>query len=134
MHALVYNGTKSIAYVQVPRPLLTEENDALIRVTGTTICGSDLHLYAGEMPDMHKGDILGHEFMGIIEQVGPGVKKLNVGQRVVVSFDIACGSCDYCKREEYTSCDTTNPSKLMEKSYGHRTAGLFGYSHLTGGM
>jgi len=86
------------------------------------------------MPDMHSGDILGHEFMGIIEAIGSEVKTLSVGQRVVVAFDIACGKCDYCKREQYTACDTTNPSKLVEKMYGHRPAALYGYSHLTGGI
>jgi len=86
------------------------------------------------MPDMHDGDILGHEFMGIVDEVGSEVKKLTRGQRVVVAFDIACGACDYCKREEYTACDVTNPSKLMEEMYGHRCAGFYGYSHLTGGV
>jgi threonine dehydrogenase-like Zn-dependent dehydrogenase len=86
------------------------------------------------MPGMQDGDILGHEFMGIVEEVGADVKKVKVGQRVVVAFDIACGTCDHCRREEYTACDTTNPSKVMEEMYGHRTAALYGYSHLTGGV
>jgi threonine dehydrogenase-like Zn-dependent dehydrogenase len=113
--------------------MITEPKDALIRVTSTTICGSDLHLYLGEVPGMEKGDVMGHEFMGIVEQIGPQVKDIKPGDRVVVSFDIACGSCDYCQRAEYTLCDATNPSAEMEKLYGHRTSGMFGYSHLTGG-
>jgi len=133
MNAVVWKGAKNVEYKQMPRPLLTDQTDVVIRVTATTICGSDLHLYTNAMLDMHTDDILGHEFMGIIEQVGSDVKKLKIGQRVVVAFDIACGHCEYCKRQEYTGCDTTNPSKLMETMYGHRSAALFGYSHLTGG-
>jgi len=134
MKALIWNGAKDIQYVDKPRPLVTDPTDVVVKITATTICGSDLHLYTNAMPDMHEGDILGHEFMGIIEDAGPGVKTVQKGDRVVVAFDIACGMCDYCKREEYTACDTTNPSKLMEQMYNHRTAALFGYSHLTGGV
>jgi threonine dehydrogenase-like Zn-dependent dehydrogenase len=134
MNALVWRGKRTVEYVQTPRPCLTDPRDIILRVTATTICGSDLHLYSGNMMDMKDGDILGHEFMGIVEQVGTGVEKLSVGQRVVVAFGIACGTCSYCKREEYTSCDTTNPSNLMEKLYGHRTSAIYGYSHLTGGV
>jgi len=134
MHALVWNGKKDIKYVEKPRPLITDPRDIVLKITASTICGSDLHLYTNAMLDMHQGDILGHEFMGIIEDVGTEVKTLKKGQRVVVAFDIACGSCDYCKREEYTACDTTNPSNLMESMYGHRTSALFGYSHMTGGV
>lgn len=105
-----------------------------MRITATTICGSDLHLYTNSIVDMHDGDILGHEFMGIVEEKGADVKNIQLGQRVVVAFDIACGMCSYCQREEYTACDTTNPSKLQEAMYGHRSAALFGYSHLTGGV
>jgi threonine dehydrogenase-like Zn-dependent dehydrogenase len=134
MKALIWHGKKDIQCVLKPRPLITDPRDVLLKVTATTVCGSDLHLYTGAMLDMHDGDILGHEFMGIIEEVGSEVKTLHKGQRVVVAFDIACGTCSYCKREEYTACDTTNPSKLMETLYGHRTAALYGYSHLTGGV
>jgi threonine dehydrogenase-like Zn-dependent dehydrogenase len=134
MHAVVWRGKKSVEYVETPRPMITDPKDVLLKVTATTICGSDLHLYGGTMLDMHDGDILGHEFMGIIEEVGSSVTKLQKGQRVVVAFDIACGECDFCKRQEYTACDTTNPSKLIEQMYGHRTAALYGYSHLTGGV
>jgi len=133
MGAVVWKGAKSVEYKKMPRPLITDQTDVVIKVTATTICGSDLHLYTNAMLDMHQDDILGHEFMGVVEEIGTDVKKLTKGQRVVVSFDIACGQCDYCKREEYTGCDTTNPSKLMETMYGHRSAALFGYSHLTGG-
>uniref|UniRef100_A0A914WDB8 Alcohol dehydrogenase-like C-terminal domain-containing protein n=2 Tax=Plectus sambesii TaxID=2011161 RepID=A0A914WDB8_9BILA len=134
MHCLIWNGKKDIEYVEHARPCVTDPTDILLRITATTICGSDLHLFKGSMPGMQKGDIPGHEFMGIIEEVGSEVKKLKVGQRVVVAFDIACGQCAYCKREEYTACDTTCPSRVVEKMYGHRPAALYGYSHLTGGV
>jgi len=134
MGALVWKGKKNVEYKMMPRPLITDPTDVVLKITATTICGSDLHLYTNAMLDMHDDDILGHEFMGIIEEVGSAVKNLSVGQRVVVAFDIACGFCEYCQREEYTACDTTNPSKLMEEMYGHRSAALYGYSHLTGGV
>jgi len=134
MQALAWYGKGDIRYISSPRPCITDERDIVLKVTATTICGSDLHLYSGNMPDVHEGDILGHEFMGIVDKVGKEVKNFTLGQRVVVAFDIACGSCDYCKREEYTACDTTNDSKLVEDMYGHRTAALYGYSHLTGGV
>ena len=131
-HAIVWRGKRHVEYVEKPMPMIADPRDILLKITATTICGSDLHLYNNTMLDMHDGDIIGHEFMGIIQQKGDEVKTLHVGQRVVVAFDIACGSCDYCKREEYSCCDTTNPSKLMEKLYGQKTAAFFGYSHLTG--
>jgi len=134
MHALIWNGKQDVRYVERPRPCITDPRDILLKVTATTICGSDLHLYTNALIDMHEGDILGHEFMGIIEEVGPDVKNLKVGQRVVVAFDIACGNCDFCKREEYTACKETNPSNFQKTLYGHRTAALYGYSHLTGGV
>lgn len=98
------------------------------------MCGSDLHLYEGEMLQQKKGDILGHEFCGIIESVGRGVTNLCVGQRVVASFQIACGQCEYCKRGLSSMCDTTNKSSVMNALYGHRIAGIFGYSHFAGGF
>ncbi|KAF0852673.1 mitochondrial zinc-dependent alcohol dehydrogenase [Andalucia godoyi] len=119
MHALSWQGVEQIGYTEHPKPAITEAQDIVLRVTATTVCGSDLHLCAGDMPAMHKEDIIGHEFMGILESVGPKVATLKVRDRVVCSFDIACGTCDYCKREEYTGCDMTNPSKLMEYMYGH---------------
>jgi len=134
MHALAWHGKKSVKYVEKPVPKISDPRDIVLKITATTICGSDLHLYSGNMMNMKDGDILGHEFMGIIEDVGAAVKKFQVGQRVVVAFDIACGTCDYCKRQEYTGCDTTNPSRVMESLYGHRTAALYGYSHMTGGV
>lgn len=133
MHALVWKGKEKVEYCTVPKPLVSAPQDALIRVTATTICGSDLHLYTAEAPNMREGDILGHETLGIVEDVGPEVKTLRKGQRVVVAFGITCGQCDYCKRGEYTCCDTTNPSKVMETLYGHRITGVFGYGHVTGG-
>jgi threonine dehydrogenase-like Zn-dependent dehydrogenase len=134
MHALCWHGKKDVQYLEKPVPRITDPKDIVLKITATTICGSDLHLYSGNMLNMKDGDILGHEFMGIIDEVGAEVKNLKKGQRVVVAFDIACGNCDYCKRQEYTGCDTTNPSRLMESMYGHRTAALYGYSHMTGGV
>jgi threonine dehydrogenase-like Zn-dependent dehydrogenase len=134
MHCLVWNGKKTVDYVEHARPRITEQKDAILKVTATTICGSDLHLFKGTFPGMKKGDILGHEFMGIIEEVGSEVKKFKTGDRVIVGFSIACGECTYCKREEYTACDRTNPSKLVEQLYGHRPSAFYGYSHLTGGV
>jgi len=135
MMACQWNGKENVTVVQRPKPVLTEPLDAIIRITSTTVCGSDLHMYfdlvPGEKP-MQPGDILGHEGMGIVESVGPGVKDLHIGDRVVVSAVIACGQCDYCQKKEFSCCDRTNPSGQMEKLYGHRTSGIFGYSHLTG--
>jgi len=133
MKAVEWVGNTSVQVVDRPRPLVTDPKDAVIRITSSTICGSDLHLYHNEIPGMQKGDVMGHEFMGIVDSIGPEVKNLKVGDRVVVSFCIACGSCEYCKKGIFTSCDTTNPSKTMENMYGHRTSGMFGYSHITGG-
>lgn len=134
MRALAWYGKGDMRYVEVPRPLLTDARDVIVKVTACTICGSDCHLYSGNMPDMKPGDILGHEGMGIIVEKGEAVKNLQLGMRVVIAFDIACGECDYCKRQEFSCCDTTNNSKLMETMYGHRTSAIFGYSHLTGGV
>jgi len=133
MKALEWHGTQDVRVVERFRPRVTEPKDAIVRVTATTICGSDLHLYHNEFSGMHKGDILGHEFMGYVEDVGTEVKNLNPGDKVVVSFPIVCGKCSYCKNGDFSCCDNTNPSKEMEQQYGHRTAGIFGYSHLTGG-
>jgi len=134
MHAVVWHGKKQVSYELMPRPLLTHSKDVVVRVTASTICGSDLHLFSGAVPDMKDGDILGHECMGIIDDIGTDVKNFKKGDRVVVAFDIACGECDYCKKEEYSCCDLTNPSKLMEELYGQRISAIFGYSHLTGGV
>jgi len=133
MKALRWNGRKSLEIASVSAPAITEDSDAIIRVTTAAICGSDLHLYHNEFAGMEAGDILGHEGVGIVEAVGPGVKTLKVGDRVVVSAVITCGQCYYCQNQFFSCCDRTNPSEQMEETYGHRTAGLFGYSHLTGG-
>lgn len=133
MHASCWHGKKDVRVLEVPKPVLTDAHDAILRVTSTCICGSDLHLYAGAMPGMSKGDVLGHEFMGIVEEVGSEVTKVKPGDRVVASFTISCGKCGPCSRQEFSSCDTTNPSKVQEALYGHRSGGFFGYSHLCGG-
>jgi len=134
MHCVVWNGKKDVEYVDHARPAITDTTDIILKVTATSICGSDLHLYKKTFPGMKKGDIPGHEFMGIVDQVGADVRKLKVGQRVVVSFSIACGKCDYCKREEYTACGTTNPCHTVGELLGHRPSAMYGYSHLTGGV
>ena len=114
--------------------MISDPRDILLKFSATIVCGSDLHLYNNTMVDMHDGDILGHEFLGIIQEIGEQVSKLCVGQSAVVAFNITCGFCDYCEPEEYSCYDTTNPSKLQEIFYGHRTVSLFGYSHLTSGI
>jgi len=128
-----WQGNKDVKIVERPKPMITEPQDCVVKITASTICGSDLHLYHNEFSGMHKGDILGHEFMGIIESVGSEVKNFKVGDRVVISAIIADGKCYYCQNQLFSCCDTTNPSKEMEQLYGHRTAGIFGYSQLTGG-
>jgi threonine dehydrogenase-like Zn-dependent dehydrogenase len=134
MKALVYCGKHKVQVEHVPDPCLINPRDAIIRVTTTCICGSDLHLYDGFMPTMKAGDILGHEFMGIVEETGPGVNNLRRGDRVVVPFTIACGNCFFCERQLWSFCDNSNPNAWMaEKAMGHSPSGLFGYSHMTGG-
>jgi threonine dehydrogenase-like Zn-dependent dehydrogenase len=119
---------------QVPDPEIVNPHDAIIRITTTAICGSDLHLYDGYIPTMKSGDILGHEFMGEVVEVGKEVKKLKVGDRVVVPFTIACGACWFCKHQRYALCDNSNPNAgVMEAAYGQSGAGIFGYSHMLGG-
>jgi threonine dehydrogenase-like Zn-dependent dehydrogenase len=128
-------GKRKVSVEQVPDPEILNSHDAIVRVSATTICGSDLHLYNGFMPTMQKGDILGHEFMGEVVEVGRSVEKLAVGDRVVVPFAIACGACESCRMENYSCCENTNPTGwLPEKLMGHATCGAFGYSHLTGGF
>ncbi|HEV7918941.1 MAG TPA: zinc-dependent alcohol dehydrogenase [Solirubrobacterales bacterium] len=118
----------------VPDPKILNDRDAIVKITSTAICGSDLHLYDGYIPTMKKGDILGHEFMGEIVEKGRGVGNLEVGDRVVVPFPIACGNCWSCKHEMYSACENSNPNAgIAEKAFGHPTAGIFGYSHMTGG-
>jgi threonine dehydrogenase-like Zn-dependent dehydrogenase len=134
MRALAWFGPDDVRMVDAPVPDITEPDDVILKVTGTTICGSDLHLYHGEIVTLQKGDILGHEFMGKVHKVGPNVKNLSVGQRVVASFQIACGKCEYCKQKLSSFCDRTNSSSLQNYMYGQRDAGFFGYSHFTGGF
>jgi threonine dehydrogenase-like Zn-dependent dehydrogenase len=118
----------------VPDPEILDPRDAIVRITSTAICGSDLHLYDGYMPTMEKGDIVGHEPMGVVEEVGSKVKSLKKGDRVVIPFTISCGSCFFCKKSLFSLCDNTNPNaELARKMMGHSPAGLLGYSHLTGG-
>lgn len=133
MHGVEWQGKKSIGIGNRSVPVVTDPADAILKVTSTCICGSDLHLYLNAMPGMHKGFLLGHEFMGIVDSVGPKVTKVKPGDRVVACFDIGCGECMYCKDGIYSSCDVTNPSRVQEWLYGHRSAGFHGYSDLTGG-
>lgn len=136
MKALVWCAPYQVKVEQVPDPTIINRRDAILRVTSTCICGSDLHLVDGFIPFMKPGDILGHEPMGVVEEIGPDVdrSKLRIGDRVVVPFPIGCGACFYCKRGLWSCCDNTNPqSHLGETLFGYSTAGIFGYSHLTGG-
>lgn len=136
MKANCWTGRNSVEVLDVPDPSILSSRDAIVKVTSTAICGSDLHLVDGYVPTMEKGDILGHEFMGEVVEVGPGVNpKLRVGDRVVVPFPIACGSCASCRAQLYSCCENTNPNAgISEKLFGHPTAGIYGYSHLTGGF
>ena len=135
MKATVWQGRNKVAVENVPDPRILNRRDAIVRVTSTAICGSDLHLYDGYVPTMKRGDILGHEFMGEVVELGPDVKNLKLGDRVVVPFPIACGACNACAAELYSLCENTNPNaRLAEKMFGFPTAGIFGYSHLTGGF
>jgi len=119
----------------VPDPKILNNRDAIVRITSTAICGSDLHLYDGYVPSMERGDILGHEFMGEVVELGREVTNLKVGDRVVVPFPIACGNCGACRAQAYSLCENSNPNAWMaEKMWGHSPAGIFGYSHLTGGF
>jgi threonine dehydrogenase-like Zn-dependent dehydrogenase len=134
MKALCWYGKGDVRVEDVPDPKILNPRDAIIRITRTAICGSDLHLYDGYIPTMQKGDILGHEFMGEVVEVGSENGKLKVGDRVVVPFTISCGNCFFCQREMWSLCDNSNPNAWMaEKLYGFAAAGLFGYSHMMGG-
>lgn len=134
MKALCWHGKKDIRYDTVPDPTIEDTRDAIIKVTACAICGSDLHLFDGFMPGMESGDIMGHEFMGEVVEVGAANKKLKVGDRVVVPFTIICGECDQCRRSNFSACERTNRNKsAADKAFGHSGAGLFGYTHLTGG-
>jgi threonine dehydrogenase-like Zn-dependent dehydrogenase len=134
MKAVVWHGTQDVRVENVRDPEILNPRDAIVRVTASAICGSDMHLYNGIMPAMKPGDILGHEFMGIVEECGPEVTNLRRGDRVVVPFTIACGNCEPCTRELWSLCDNSNPNAGMaERLYGYSCSGLFGYSHLFGG-
>lgn len=134
MKAAVWMGKKKMEVQEVADPRILNPRDCIVKVTATAICGSDVHLYNGLVPTLEKGDILGHEFMGEVVEVGPAVKKTKVGDRVVVPFTIACGSCSHCARTEWSCCDNTNPNAhIAEGMMGYSPAGLFGFSHMTGG-
>jgi threonine dehydrogenase-like Zn-dependent dehydrogenase len=134
MKAVCWQGICEVGVEHVPDPTLLNPRDAIVKVTSTAICGSDLHLYDGYIPSMYRGDILGHEFMGEVVEVGQGVNNLAVGDRVVVPFPIACGNCFFCERELFSLCENSNPNApLAEKLWGHSPAGIFGYSHILGG-
>jgi threonine dehydrogenase-like Zn-dependent dehydrogenase len=134
MRALCWQGKGKVQVDTVPDPKILNPRDAIVRITSTAICGSDLHLYNGYVKTMEEGDILGHEFMGEVVETGPGVKNLRVGDRVVVPFTISCGKCLSCQQELWSLCDNSNPNAwMLEKAYGQTTAALFGYSHMMGG-
>ena len=134
MRATVWHGKKDIRVDNVPDPQILNPRDAIVKISSTAICGSDLHLYNGFVPGMEKGDILGHEFMGEIVELGKAVTNLKVGDRVVIPFPIACGSCFFCQEKLYSVCENSNPNAaLAEKMWGHSPSGIFGYSHMTGG-
>ncbi|MGV2909518.1 zinc-dependent alcohol dehydrogenase [Achromobacter sp. AGC25] len=134
MKALCWHGKHDVRYDTVPDPILEDPRDAIIKVSACAICGSDLHLFDGFMPGMKSGDILGHEFMGEVVEVGADARKLKAGDRVVIPFTITCGQCEQCLKGNFSVCERTNRNAdEAAKMFGHTTAGLFGYSHLTGG-
>ncbi|HEU4775384.1 MAG TPA: zinc-dependent alcohol dehydrogenase [Telluria sp.] len=136
MRALTYHGSHDVKVDRVPDPILQNADDVILKVTATAICGSDLHMYRGKIPAMKSGDILGHEFMGEVVDTGPGVTNLAKGDRVVVPFVIACGSCFFCDMQLFSACETTNPDRgsIMNKKSLRSGAALFGFSHLYGGV
>src|SRR5712671_203927 len=134
MKATCWMGKKKVEVQDVPDPQILNQRDAIVKVTSTAICGSDLHLYNALIPFMERGDILGHEFMGEVVEVGRGVNNLKVGDRVVVPFPIACGNCNACQQELYSCCENSIPNRAIpEKLMGHSPAGIFGYTHMLGG-
>lgn len=134
MKAVCWYGKHDVRTMTVPDPHLINDRDAIVRISSTSICGSDLHLYDGYIPTMQKGDILGHEFMGEVVEVGRAVKNLRIGDRVVVPFTIACGRCYFCREEMWSLCDNSNPNaRIAETVNGFSPSGLFGYSHMLGG-
>lgn len=135
MKALTYHSSKDVRLETAPDPVLVEDDDIIVRVTATAICGSDLHLYRGKVPGMKAGDILGHEFMGVVEDAGSAVTRVARGDRVVVPFTISCGECFFCDRDLYAACENTNPGRgaILNKKQIPPGAGMFGYTHLYGG-
>ncbi|MGE3178292.1 MAG: zinc-dependent alcohol dehydrogenase [Vicinamibacterales bacterium] len=134
MKAVCFHGTEDVRVEHVPDPQILNPRDAIVRITSTAICGSDLHIYDGYIPTMERGDVLGHEFMGEVVEAGRGVSGLKVGDRVVVPFTIACGHCYFCKQELWSLCDNSNPNAwMLEKLAGYSGSALFGYSHMYGG-
>ena len=134
MRVNVWSGRNTVQVENVPDPQIMNSRDAIVKITSTAICGSDLHLYDGYVPTMKRGDILGHEFMGEVVETGKGVGNLKVGDRVVVPFPISCGNCAACQSGQFAGCENSNPNAGMaEKMWGHSPCGIFGYSHLTGG-
>jgi threonine dehydrogenase-like Zn-dependent dehydrogenase len=135
MKATCWMGRNSVEVEDVPDPTILDGRDAIVRITSTAICGSDLHLVDGYVPTMKRGDVIGHEFMGEVVDKGPDVTNLEVGDRVVVPFPISCGNCWSCRNQLFSLCENSNPNaRLAEKMFGFPTAGIFGYSHLTGGF
>lgn len=134
MRAITWHGTADMRCENVPDPKIAHPRDAIIKVTSCAICGSDLHIYGGLIPSMEKGDVMGHETMGEVVEVGSAIKSLRVGDRVVIPFTIACGECYFCQKGFFSACERSNPNHGMaEKLWGHSPAGLFGYSHMLGG-
>ena len=136
MQALTYHGSHDVRVERVPDPVIEQPDDIILRVTATAICGSDLHLYRGKIPQVKGGDIFGHEFMGVVEEVGPQVTAVSKGDRVIVPFVIACGDCFFCQMDLHAACETTNPGRgaILNKKQIPSGAALFGYSHLYGGV
>jgi threonine dehydrogenase-like Zn-dependent dehydrogenase len=132
MKAVEWHGKRNMKVTERPSPAITDPADAILKVSSTCICGSDLHIYNGAIQYMTQGDSMGHEFMGIVDEVGPNVKNIKKGDKVVACFDIACGQCWFCKHEDYSLCDATNNSKEEKELYGYTTAGFYGYSKVTG--
>ncbi len=133
MKALQWFGKENVSVQEVPIPDITDDDDVICKVTGTTVCGSDLHLYHKEIMELKEGDILGHEWCGVVEKIGRNVKRFKPGDRVVSSFQVSCGQCFYCKQKLTSMCNRTGTSQVQTKMYGDKMGGIFGYSHFTGG-